>query len=252
MLIILNLIATVPGYPLVSRSPRDLILNPVTPQRRREPGRTPSASSHTSRTLRLTERRAKWQVSWGFRDRPVDGLGAETGENRSPEALSYPSGGCHLPELGLNPFLDSTGVLSSAGKDGGCCRDGDHHWGGAAASLADRGQAADPRRVERAGGEVRGCGAAARCEPRFVVAVAGCAAARCAGDGGGDLHAGARRAGTARPPPLGTAAAVASALDPDVEYDTRVEILLPDGTALRVPTTIGTAALRRVLAALRG
>jgi transposase len=54
------------------------------------------------------------------------------------------------------------------------------------------------------------------------------------------------------PAPLGTAAAVPSAVDPDVEYDTRIEILLPDGTAVRVPATIGTAALRRVLAALRG
>jgi transposase len=36
-----------------------------------------SASSHTSRALRLTERRAEWQVSWGFRSRPVDWPGAE-------------------------------------------------------------------------------------------------------------------------------------------------------------------------------
>lgn len=54
------------------------------------------------------------------------------------------------------------------------------------------------------------------------------------------------------PAPLGTAAAIPPSVDPDVEYDTRIEILLPDGTAVRVPTTIGTAALRRVLAALRG
>lgn len=54
------------------------------------------------------------------------------------------------------------------------------------------------------------------------------------------------------PAPLGTAAAVPPAVDPDVEYDTRIEILLPDGTAVRVPVRIGTAALRRVLAALRG
>ena len=32
----------------------------------------PSASSHTSRALRLTDRRAEWQVSWGFWGRPVD------------------------------------------------------------------------------------------------------------------------------------------------------------------------------------
>ncbi len=54
------------------------------------------------------------------------------------------------------------------------------------------------------------------------------------------------------PAPLGTASAVPPAVDPDVEYGTRIEILLPDGTAVRVPATIGTAALRRVLAALRG
>ena len=52
--------------------------------------------------------------------------------------------------------------------------------------------------------------------------------------------------------PLGMAAAVPPVADPDVEHDTRIEILLPDGTAVRVPATIGTAALRRVLAALRG
>jgi len=51
-------------------------------------GRTSSASSHTSHALRLTERRAEWQVSLGFRGRPVDWHGAETDENRSPEAFS--------------------------------------------------------------------------------------------------------------------------------------------------------------------
>ena len=35
-------------------------------------GRTSSASSHTSRALRQTERRAEWQVYCGFRRRPVD------------------------------------------------------------------------------------------------------------------------------------------------------------------------------------
>jgi hypothetical protein len=49
---------------------------------------TLSASSHTSRALRLTDRRAEWQVSWGFRGRPVDWPDAETAENRSPEANS--------------------------------------------------------------------------------------------------------------------------------------------------------------------
>jgi transposase len=32
----------------------------------------------------------------------------------------------------------------------------------------------------------------------------------------------------------------------------QIEIVLPDGTALRVPETIGTPALRRLLSALRG
>ena len=50
-------------------------------------GRTSSARSHTSGALRLTDRRAEWQVSWGFWGRPVDWPDAETGENCSPEAL---------------------------------------------------------------------------------------------------------------------------------------------------------------------
>ena len=36
------------------------------------------------------------------------------------------------------------------------------------------------------------------------------------------------------------------------EPDGRVEIVLPNGTAVRAPETISAAALRRVLAALRG
>jgi transposase len=39
--------------------------------------------------------------------------------------------------------------------------------------------------------------------------------------------------------------------DPDDGPDERIEIVLPDGTAVRVTVTISTAALRRVLAALR-
>lgn len=39
---------------------------------------------------------------------------------------------------------------------------------------------------------------------------------------------------------------------PPVERDDRIEIVLPDGTAVRVLETVGTAALRRVLSALRG
>ena len=37
---------------------------------------------------RRADRRAEWQVSWGFRGRPVDCQDAETGENRSLEAYS--------------------------------------------------------------------------------------------------------------------------------------------------------------------
>jgi hypothetical protein len=40
--------------------------------------------------------------------------------------------------------------------------------------------------------------------------------------------------------------------DPDGEPDRRIEIVLPDGTAVRVTEAISIAALRRVLAALRG
>ena len=39
---------------------------------------------------------------------------------------------------------------------------------------------------------------------------------------------------------------------PDGGPDDRIEIVLPDGTALRIPEGISAAALRRVLAALRG
>jgi transposase len=51
--------------------------------------------------------------------------------------------------------------------------------------------------------------------------------------------------------PVGPAASLPCA-DPAVERDTRIEIMLPDDTALRVPETIGTTALRRVLSVLRG
>jgi transposase len=40
--------------------------------------------------------------------------------------------------------------------------------------------------------------------------------------------------------------------DPDSEPDDRIEIVLPDGTAVRVSEGISAAALRRVLAVLRG
>ena len=53
------------------------------------------------------------------------------------------------------------------------------------------------------------------------------------------------------PEPQGTSTASPPAADPGAEPDARIEIVLPDGTALRVPETIGTTALRRVLSALR-
>jgi transposase len=56
------------------------------------------------------------------------------------------------------------------------------------------------------------------------------------------------------PAPASPAGPTASSpcADPAVERDDRIEIVLPDGTALRVPETVGTTALRRVLSALRG
>ena len=41
-------------------------------------------------------------------------------------------------------------------------------------------------------------------------------------------------------------------IDPENETDNRIEIVLPDGTAVRVAEGISAAVLRRVLAALRG
>lgn len=52
------------------------------------------------------------------------------------------------------------------------------------------------------------------------------------------------------PEPRGSVAAAST--DLGSEADSRIEIVLPDGTAVRVPKTTGTMALRRVLAALRG
>jgi len=52
--------------------------------------------------------------------------------------------------------------------------------------------------------------------------------------------------GPAAPTPL------AASTDPDGEAEDRIEIVLADGTAVRVAEGISTAALRRVLAALRG
>jgi transposase len=54
------------------------------------------------------------------------------------------------------------------------------------------------------------------------------------------------------PAPQGVAAALPPSAEPMIEPDNRIEIVLPDGTAVRVPETVGTTALRRVLSALRG
>ena len=58
----------------------------------------------------------------------------------------------------------------------------------------------------------------------------------------------------ALPSPASPAEPTASSpcADPGVERDGRIEIVLPDGTALRVSETVGSAALRRVLSVLRG
>jgi len=57
----------------------------------------------------------------------------------------------------------------------------------------------------------------------------------------------------AAPEPPGGSGAPPCAAPPAVEDepDERIEIVLPDGTAVRVAATISAAALRRVLAALR-
>jgi transposase len=52
------------------------------------------------------------------------------------------------------------------------------------------------------------------------------------------------------PEPQGSVPAAST--DPENEADNRIEILLPDGTAVRVAEGISAAVLRRVLAALRG
>jgi transposase len=54
------------------------------------------------------------------------------------------------------------------------------------------------------------------------------------------------------PVPQGSATPPPPSAGPVAEPDNRIEIVLPDGTALRVPEAIGTTALRRVLSALRG
>jgi transposase len=52
------------------------------------------------------------------------------------------------------------------------------------------------------------------------------------------------------PEPQGSVPATST--DPGNEADNRIEIVLPDGTAVRVAEGISAAVLRRVLAALRG
>ena len=52
------------------------------------------------------------------------------------------------------------------------------------------------------------------------------------------------------PAPQGSVAT--AFIDPESEADSRIEIVLSDGTAVRVAEGISAAALRRVLAALRG
>ncbi len=52
------------------------------------------------------------------------------------------------------------------------------------------------------------------------------------------------------PEPQGPVAA--APIDPENQADSRIEIVLPDGTAVRVAEGISATALRRVMAALRG
>lgn len=52
--------------------------------------------------------------------------------------------------------------------------------------------------------------------------------------------------------PQGASAACPPPADLGAAPDDRIEIVLPDGTAVRVPEATSTTALRRVLAALRG
>jgi transposase len=54
------------------------------------------------------------------------------------------------------------------------------------------------------------------------------------------------------PAPQGEPAASPPSADPGAEPDDRIEIVLPDGTAVRVAEGISVAALRCVLSALRG
>ncbi|WP_431282953.1 IS66-like element accessory protein TnpA [Humitalea sp. 24SJ18S-53] len=53
-------------------------------------------------------------------------------------------------------------------------------------------------------------------------------------------------------PELAGPASPTTCTDPDREPDERIEIMLADGTMVRVTDRISTMALRRILAALRG
>jgi transposase len=55
-----------------------------------------------------------------------------------------------------------------------------------------------------------------------------------------------------QPTPEPQGSVPATSTDPENEADSRIEIVLPDGTAVRVAEGISAAVLRRVLAALRG
>ena len=54
------------------------------------------------------------------------------------------------------------------------------------------------------------------------------------------------------PAPEPQCSVTAAPIDPENQADSRIEIVLPDGTAVRVAEGISAAVLRRVLAALRG
>ena len=54
------------------------------------------------------------------------------------------------------------------------------------------------------------------------------------------------------PAPEPQGSLLAASIDRESEADSRIEIVLPDGTAVRVAEGISAAVLRRVLAALRG
>ncbi len=96
--------------------------------------------------------------------------------------------------LSADPAFDPTDAPTSVGKVGGGWRDGDHHRGRAAASLARGGQAADRGRGRAARRALRRGGATARGEPWPAVVVARPGAPRRAGGRAATgVHAGAGR-----------------------------------------------------------